>query len=539
MEYNGMLKKAAVQAKGGITEGFENLYILTYQEIYQSILECGQDKDQAERILETFYVLVYNRIKEVPDDSSDIIEWLKELLYGLGISEEEKKENFEIIGTLSEEKAATIFLRIEEQTGILCQEDKEDLSQKREKYLGEKNYSFFKIMLSVALSVSVVVFVLGGLWTKNPNILKDVDKEITDANLAYVSQFTETQIVYETEEETISIHLADQVFMMGIDGKLLSSKREEEKYHPSIQENSDFTYYLLQGGEIPEPMRGTLLRIYENNQEQYEIIDENVKDYIVEDNIIYYVKDGMIEKKETGINFGKHNFSYRLAEIEDGFYMINELGEKAPESLKAFEKDGMIYHLKSGYVQSAEKVQCSSNGISYILADGDEDGKNEICWQSGTDSGILVKGGYWIDSFCLADGWIYYSVFEGMNPEYMRYSRIYRIRPDGTYQEPITETFQGIIINMYYSEENKKIYGEFMPDVYNRYYGRLAAISLNGQLGIVDDSIQRAAYQTSGNDILKFVGVEENKIFCYWYDCQWTRGEDARVVWTKPIILYD
>ena len=66
---------------------------------------------------------------------------------------------------------------------------------------------------------------------------------------------------------------------------------------------------------------------------------------------------------------------------------------------------------------------------------------------------------------------------------------------------------------MYYSEDNDKIYAEYMPDSH-RYYGQIAAVSMDGTMGILQDSIQRSGESVSGNDMLMFVGTEGNSIYC-------------------------
>lgn len=534
MEYNEMLNKAVLQAKNGDIEGFENFYIITYQDLYKTILKMGNTEKQAEELMETVYVSAYGKMAQAPKDHLE--EWLREILYELG--EEELEENdfsdSEIIAALSEEKAATIFLKIEERLGILPKEEPEEsVDWEGEEPENEKR-SFFKIIISIVLAVFVVIIVWIFLWKKEGDVFsgKDLQKVVDIEETEYAAEEPET----ETEgEESITVHLADQIFILDLNGKLISSKREKEEYHPSQQKYKGYTYYLCN----EQGLEGSLLRVYDNDPEKYELIDENVKDYVVTDDLIYYVKDGMIQQKSTDTIFGKRNFTYHLAMRDDGFYMVNEIGEIPGESTSSLEQEGLVYYLDKGYVQSVEEADCWYNGVKYTLEDKDGDGMKELCWQSQSDEGIFLKEGFWIDSFCLVGDWIYYSAFEQTDPNNMYYSRIYRIRPDDSLQELVTDTFQGNITHMYYSEEKGKIYGEFMPDAYHRYYGNIVSISLSGNIIQLDDREARSQYQTSGNDVLRFVGIEGNNIYCYWYDCQWTRGQTAQVMWIKPLVLQD
>lgn len=540
MEYNEMLKNAVLQAKKGDVEGFETFYILTYQNVYQTILKMGHSDKQAEELMETLYVSAYGRIEQAPLDHLE--EWLKELLYELGAEEPEGEGLGEdvLLSSLSEEKSATIFLKIEERLGILPNEEPEaaDLWESGEQE-GDRR-SFFRIIISLVSAVCIVAVVCICLWKKEEDVFSSkapqgkVNLEETQASEVESIEHTGLEET-EEEKETVTVHLADQEFVLDMKGNLISSKREEEQYHLPVQSDGGYTYYLCDDPGL----EGTLLRVYENDPERYELIDENVKDYVLMDNVIYYVKDGMIQHKDTEISYGKRDFTYHLEIKGDGFYMVNEIGQLSGSGTTSMEQDGLIYYLDNGYVQSVEESACWYNGIRYALEDRDQDGMDELCWYSQTDSGILVKEGYWIDSFCLVGDWIYYSAFEQRDPDNHYYSRVYRIRPDGSAQELVRDLFQGNITHMYYSQEKGKIYGEYMPDPYYRYYGNIVSLSLSGTLVILNDTQARSQYQTSGNDVLRFVGVSGSNIYCYWYDCQWTRGETARVMWIKPLILQD
>ena len=78
-----MLSQAVKSAKEGNVEEFENLYILTYQKLYQKVLLSSNQKQEAEEYLEKLYINVYEKIKEAPEDET-IYRWMEELFYEIG-----------------------------------------------------------------------------------------------------------------------------------------------------------------------------------------------------------------------------------------------------------------------------------------------------------------------------------------------------------------------------------------------------------------------------------------------------------------------
>ena len=80
------------------------------------------------------------------------------------------------------------------------------------------------------------------------------------------------------------------------------------------------------------------------------------------------------------------------------------------------------------------------------------------------------------------------------------------------------------------------IYGEFKPDSYHSYYGQIVRISLDGGMQVYDSREARSAYQTTGDDVLELIAVEDGKIYCYWHDCSVSGGQ-ASILWTRPLVL--
>ena len=89
------------------------------------------------------------------------------------------------------------------------------------------------------------------------------------------------------------------------------------------------------------------------------------------------------------------------------------------------------------------------SGVTYELKD--DGGKDSLSWKDASgQSGILARSEFGIDSFCIAEDWIYYSAYVSRADSGERYSQIYRISMDGTDKRAVSEVFQGNILNLYY-----------------------------------------------------------------------------------------
>ena len=110
------------------------------------------------------------------------------------------------------------------------------------------------------------------------------------------------------------------------------------------------------------------------------------------------------------------------------------------------------------------------------------------------------------------------------------------MKADGTGLQNMTGLFQGNVTAMYYFADQGAIYGEFKPDSYHSYYGQIVRISLDGGMQVYDSREARSAYQTTGDDVLELIAVEDGKIYCYWHDCSVSGGQ-ASILWTRPLVL--
>ena len=92
---------------------------------------------------------------------------------------------------------------------------------------------------------------------------------------------------------------------------------------------------------------------------------------------------------------------------------------------------------------------------------------------------------------------------------------------------------------MYYSTEKQQIYANYKPNSINSNYGVIASISLDGQISLLKDEEQRRQRETTGNDALEFLLVQNGQVYCYWKDYRWQPGENPVMLWKRAMVLPD
>lgn len=82
------------------------------------------------------------------------------------------------------------------------------------------------------------------------------------------------------------------------------------------------------------------------------------------------------------------------------------------------------------------------------------------------------------------------------------------------------------------------MYGDYAPKSWKSGYGVIAVISMNGQMSFLDDRELRSGTETTGDDYLEFVLIQDGDVYCYWNDCYW-ENEKPIVKWRKTLIIPD
>lgn len=266
-------------------------------------------------------------------------------------------------------------------------------------------------------------------------------------------------------------------------------------------------------------INGKLFRMRPGDKTK-ELIASQVSGFLVVDEQFFYASNGTIFKAESGISYPVGESWYQVKIEENIAYLINGLGSIAAGDSSGMKSIGdRQYKLDEGKISYVKPSSQIVSGIIYELKD--DGGKDALYWKDiSGQSGILAGSEFGIDSFCIAEDWIYYSayVFKGDNGE--RYSQVYRISMDGTDKRAVSEVFPGNILNLYYYKDQKTIYGEYYPVSWKSGYGEIATIGLDGTIKKIQDQGIRQG-NINENKALELLLVNDNTITCYEHDFRW------------------
>ncbi len=549
--YHSVWKRIWEQLKENREEGFEAFYILTYPKVYGMIAGAVWDQDRAEQLLKEFYVKVFCELEKAPkepEEEGEIYAWLEYLLhqnFGIQLPDEREEKPEECY--LAEEKAATLFFEIEEKLGLGEHEEEGGSGRDGE---DDRKKQIFRRVLTAAAAAAVLGLAIWGTWKVKGLIgrwgesMRVILASETEVPVPEFSGESEERQTEEEKEEGKTIQVGAWSILISEEGETLKEERLEQPVsHGAVQEvtaqnGEKWTLMLMREDAFPDAETGlkNSLVCRPEKGDSYGLIAAEAEDFCVVDSVIYYAdEDGVKTESLISLEWTEQKeLEYGFVMKTDGFYLLNAFGEPEPENY--VQKGDRILRVDGGKIKYARQAEENWNGLTFYLAEADKDVGAELCASDGSQAWVFQKGKRWIDSFCMADGWIYYSAYEEMDENKLRYSRIYRAKPDGTDIQQVTELFRGNVTAMYYFPQEGVIYGEFKPDSYHEYYGQIVKISLNGEMATIDDQSARSSKKTAGNDMLELLDAENGKIFCYWHDCR-VNGTQVEVLWTRPVIL--
>ena len=229
-----------------------------------------------------------------------------------------------------------------------------------------------------------------------------------------------------------------------------------------------------------------------------------------------------------------------IYEKEGRYYLKDLLGRSLSKNGDGIiEYEDRVFQMQSDCILSVEPAKRVKDGISYELRNIDEDHMG-IYKQSNGMEELFLEEERVIDSFCLVDNWLYYSVFVRKGESSANYSKIFR--KSLTSEEDskrVSEEFPGRIYQMYYEEKNRHIYANYLPKNWKNNYGVVAVIALNGQMSYLDDEELRLRRETTGNDALEFIMVQDNLVYCYWKDYQWDEEtkKATEILWQDTLCI--
>ena len=134
-----------------------------------------------------------------------------------------------------------------------------------------------------------------------------------------------------------------------------------------------------------------------------------------------------------------------------------------------------------------------------------------------SDSGekTLVKELYGVQSFCIVDNSIYFCAYVDRDDNGNWYSQIYRANLSGGDKMEVSQRFAGTVSQMYYFENEGKIYGEYHPTPWKNAYGQAILIGRDGALSVINDFGARSGRTTTGNDMMQIVAAKGKRPYLY------------------------
>lgn len=329
-----------------------------------------------------------------------------------------------------------------------------------------------------------------------------------------------------------------------------SEENPEMSTHNSLQIHDGYIYYLPQvtsqtlSSLSPDEQKlcNRLYRMKPGDSEK-ELLAENATGFLVlDDGSVYYASDGQIQKAEAGTVYSVGEAQYRVLVKDNTCYLVDASGEPVSgdssgnqvvgDRLYDLNQDGRIngvYPADRTYDQAEFTLEQNSSGVTALYR-----------MESGGTKEVIAQSDYGINSFCIADGMIYYSAYIRRDADGSRYSAIFQIAPDGSGNRQISQSFQGNILNLYYYPEKGKIYGEYTPVSWRNCYGQIVVIDLDGTVNVIDDSASRGSGVMENNDLLSLVMVEGNTITTYLRSCSYSRSSGSWTVLSeKPYQFSD
>lgn len=316
--------------------------------------------------------------------------------------------------------------------------------------------------------------------------------------------------------------------------KKSASEKEEYLGGQSVPETTSPNSMAILDGWIyylPQAREGVVLNTEEQGRNKKlfrmrpgdrtkELIATDVSGILIVEEQLFYASNGSIFKMGSGTSYPVGESWYQVKIEENVAYLVDSLGSLAAGDFSGMKIIGdRQYKLDEGKISYVRPASQIVSGVTYELKE--DGGKDSIYWKDNSgQSGILARSEFGINSFCIAEDWIYYSACISESDSEERYSQIYRISMDGTDKRAVSEVFQGNILNLYYYKDQRAIYGEYYPVSWKSGYGQIVAIELNGAVNRIQDLGVRQG-NINENKALELLSVSGDTITCYEHDSRW------------------
>lgn len=528
---------------------FENLYILTYKSLYRHGKLIFSQEEKVKELLIQVYMEAYQRGEQLQKEKSPL-DWLLKRSDFLAETRLEATKDM-IEASYAEEKMQSKEAKKEnlanlDETSLLLEiEDRLGIVEGDGEHAEEQGVSPGRRIGSLVLLVMALALAFAGIWK--------VKHQLDQLQAPFERTFQKTEKT-EVKNENIEIQLGDKAVVLSESGQILytmplgeSSLAGEHDYNEEIQTRDGWVYYLpcperkdSQLSKVRPSLYHTLYR--SDSGQEIEIIAQDVDNFTFWEDGIYIIQYGSVQRISVDAAFVTQQVGTYASVEQNEIYLYNTLGRKLQTDVDGNYLYGdRVFKMSGNRIEDIQTAPREAGGVQYYLKE-QENGKGQAIYcNSGGNETLFESMGKSIDSFCIVGDWIYYSAWMKGKEHGKQYSQLFRLsltEKDAEVEE-LHKRYTGRIWQMYYSDEGDQIYGNYCPKNWTNSYGVIAVISRSGQMSYLDDAELRKNQETTGNDRVKFVMMQDGQVYCYWEDCYWKKGEEPVAMWRKVLVIPD
>ena len=528
---------------------FENLYILTYKSLYRHAKLIFGQEEKAKELLIQVYMEAYQRGSQLQKEKSPADWLLKRSDFLAETKLEATREMIE--ASYAEEKMQSKEARKEnltnlDETSLLLEiEDRLGIVEGTGEYPDETDVSRGKRIWSIVLLIAAILLAIVGIWK--------VKHQLDLLQAPFERTFHQTEET-EAKKETIEIQLGDKAVVLSEAGQILytvpleeSNLAGEHDYNEEIQTRDGWTYYLpcperkdSQLSKVHPSLYHTLYR--SDTDQEIEVIAQDVDNFTFWEDGIYIMQYGSVQRISVDASFATQQIGAYAAVQNDEIYLYDTLGRTLQTDIDGNLQYGdRVFKMSGNRIEDIMTAKHQYGSSEYYLKEqNDGEGQAIFCKKGGNEK-LFESMGKSIDSFCIVGDWIYYSAWMKGKERGKQYSQLFRLSltEEDAEVEELHKRYPGRIWQLYYSEEGDQIYGNYAPENWKNGYGVIAVISRSGQMSYLDDAELRERQETTGNDRVKFVMMQDGQVYGYWEDCYWKKGEVPVPMWRKVLVIPD
>lgn len=307
----------------------------------------------------------------------------------------------------------------------------------------------------------------------------------------------------------------------------------------SLKLHGSYIYYLPQvdhagSSALSEKEKALCNKLFRMKPEENkkELLAEDATGFLIlEDGTVYYSGADGIVKAQAGISFDLADTGFNVEVRNNYLYLVDTWGNLVTGGTEAkVHIEDRIYSLSPadpGRIREVNLAEQKTPTDVFTLESQDAARKAIYKRETSGEKTLFAQAPYGIDSFCIAEGYLYYSGVMTQENDASRYSQIYRARLDGHETRAASSLFSGNILNLYYYQKLNKIYGEYVPSSWRNCFGRIAVIDLEGNVSAINDSAARGHGSTDSNEFLELIMADENTVSCYLKYCQYDMAKSS------------